>query len=63
MDSHENTPRKRSQRLAKVWFTLDGCSLTFGLRTEVDLLIDKDLTGDTSSLFYSCRQKPPSAQQ
>ena len=46
-----------------VWFTLDGFSLTFDSTADVDLLADKDLTGDKGSLFYNGRQKPPSAQQ
>ena len=46
-----------------VRFTLDGFSLTLELTAEVDLLVDKDLTGDNDSLFYNGRQKPPSAQQ
>ena len=41
-----------------VWFTLDGFSLTFDSTADVDLLADKDLTGDKGSLFYNGRQKP-----
>ena len=46
-----------------VWFTLDGFRLTLELTLDIDLLADKDLTGDKASLFYNGRQKPPSAQQ
>ena len=46
-----------------VWFTLDGFRLTFDSTADVDLLADKELTGDKDSLFYNGRQKPPSAQQ
>ena len=46
-----------------VRFTPDGFSLTLELTPKVDSLADKDLTGDTDSLFYNGRQKPPSAQQ
>ena len=46
-----------------VWFTLDGFSLTFDSTADVDLLVDKDLTGDTDSLFYNGRQKPSSVNQ